>query len=205
MKILHFLTSISLILDWLHNLFVSFWQRFDLVQHLAYICICCRWYGCSICIHSSVMESIAPWIGSDSDTHQGIITLLLCHSPGVTPPGSVNVVEWVRAGVLISKRAEVTLLHSSSGPLSLIANRVSGCRWHAKDPCMIKFMLEHRMNDGDVIHSPSAALMTVPQSASCQPVCFVLPKVVFSCRFNAAIKCWSRIMQPFSLTWCNSH
>lgn len=58
------------------------------------------------------------------DNHKGIPR----HSTGATPPVSVNVAEWVRGAVLISKRAEVTLLHSSSGPLSLIANRVSMCR-----------------------------------------------------------------------------
>ncbi len=105
------------------------------------------------------------------DNHKG----MLRHSTRATLPVSLNVAKWVRGMALISKRAEVTLLHSSSGPLSLIANRLSVCRWHAKHPCMTRIMWEQL-----VTYSPHAPHDSIPESDSCQPVCFVLRKVVWS-------------------------
>lgn len=125
------------------------------------------------------------------DNHQGILR----HSAAATPPVSVNVVAWVRAAVLISKRAEVTLLHSSSGPLSLITNRVSVCRWHAKHPRMTRFMSEQRISGTILLLLsplwPSKSLLSTGLLCS--------PK---SCLINCAFKCWSRLTQPFGLTWC---
>lgn len=128
------------------------------------------------------------------DIHQGILR----HSAGATPPVSVNVVAWVRAAVLISKRARVTLLHSSSGPLSLITNKVSVCRWHAKHPRMTRFTSEQRISGMILLLLsrlwPSKSLLSTGLLCSTK-----------SCLINGAFKCWSRLTQPFALTWCASH
>ena len=158
------------------------------------------------CLHALLcmiywVRSVAPWIGLYSKTSTGGIAILfLCHSTGETRV-SVNVVEWVRAA-LISKRAEVTLLHSSSGPLSLIANTVSVCHWHANHPCMIILMLQQSISDGN-IHTVLLLLSwRCPSKWLLSAVCFVLQKVVWS---MPCLYVGHASRHLFGLTWCNSH
>lgn len=184
---LKILTNLILANAHFSNLLFYFWP----ISHLQQV----TQVGALFCIIHYV-QGIAFWIGRDPKKPEGI----LCYSTWATPPVSVNVVEWVRGAVLINKRAEVTLLSLSSGLLTLSANRVTACYWHANYLRLTIFMSGLRSRYYDIQTSSCSHAFLSKWLLSASLLCS--PK---SYKINGVIKCRSRILRPFGLTWCNSH
>lgn len=131
-------------------------------------------------------KAVTGWMGSDSEIITG----------ENSAPFNRSGDSWLVRRALISKRAEVTL-PDSSGPLSFIPNRVSACRRHAKHPSY-----DH-IHDGE----PAVVINLLLLHWSCPSKWLLSARVLCSpksCLINGVIKCWSRFMPSFDLTWCSS-
>lgn len=150
---------------------------------------CSRWCGVACTSSFPVLYSFKAVTGS-----KGLDSKIITGE--YRAPFSRSGDSWLVRGALISKRAEVTL-PDSSGPLSFIANRVSSCRRHAKHPS------HDHIHDGE----PAVVINLLLLHWSC-PSKWLLSAGVLcspkSCLINGVIKCWSRFMQSFDLTWCSS-